>query len=66
MNERQQYPLALYLANDRRDREFRAAARERNVPSQPRFPVRRFVGQSVVRFGQRLAGEANLKPVRSR
>ena len=66
MNERQQYPLDLYLANDRRDREFRAAARERSVPGQPRSSVRRFVGQSVVRFGQRLAGEANLKPVRSR
>ena len=66
MNMRQQYPLDLYLANDRREREFRAVARERSVPSQPRFAVRRVVGQSVVRFGERLAGEANLRPVRSR
>ena len=67
MNEQQQsYPLALYLANDRREREFRAAARERSVAHQPQSSVRQFVGQSVVRFGERLAGEANLKPVRSR
>jgi hypothetical protein len=65
MNE-QQYPVALYLAYDRREREFRAAARERSVPSQPRSSIRHVVGQSVVRFGERLAGVVNLNPVRSR
>jgi hypothetical protein len=66
MNEKQMYPLALYLANDRRNRELRAAERARRVPSQARPSVRQTVGQSFVRFGTRLAGEPNLKPVRSR
>jgi hypothetical protein len=66
MNEKQLFPMALYLANDRREREVHAAARERSVPRRPRPSIRQSVGQSLVRFGVRLAGEPNLKPVRSR
>jgi hypothetical protein len=66
MNEKQLYPLALYLANDRREREFRDAERQRSVARQPRASARWFVGRSVVRLGERLAGESVLKPVRSR
>ena len=32
MNNPQIYPLALYLANDAREREIRAAERSRRVP----------------------------------
>jgi hypothetical protein len=66
MENRQLYPLALYLANAARERERRAAADERRVPRQPRPSVRRSVGQSLVRFGERLAGEAHLEPARFR
>jgi len=66
MNEKQLFPLALYLANDRREREFQANERERSVARQRRLSVRRSVGQSIVRFGERLAGEAYRAPVRSR
>ena len=66
MNEKQLFPLALYLANDSRERERRAAASARRAPRAPRATVRQSVGQSFVRFGQRLAGEPNLKPIRSR
>jgi len=57
MNNRPLYPLALYLANDARDREMRDAARARRVPNQPHRSVRQAVGQSLVRMGERLAGE---------
>ena len=66
MNEKQLYPLVLYLANDRRERELRAIARERSVARPVRPSARQLVGQSVVRLGERLSGEPNLKPVRSR
>jgi hypothetical protein len=66
MNEKHLFPLALYLANDRREREFRANDRERSVPRQPRPSVRRSVGQSIVRFGERLAGDPYLEPARFR
>jgi len=66
MNNRPLYPLALYLANDAREREMRAAERARRVPSQPRQSVRRSVGRSIVRIGVRLAGEPTLGLARSR
>ena len=66
MNQKQLCLPDLYLANDRRQREYRALELERSVPRQPRMPVRQSVGQSVVRFGERVSGEPNLKPVRSR
>jgi hypothetical protein len=66
MNEKQLCLPDLYLANDRREREFRAVELERSVPRQPRSSVRQAVGQSFVRFGARVAGEPNLKPARSR
>jgi hypothetical protein len=66
MNEKQLFPLALYLANESRERERRAAASARRIPSQPRPSIRWAVGQSFVRLGERLAGETPFEPVRSR
>ena len=66
MNNRPLYPLALYLANDAREREIRAAERSRRVPVQPRQSVRQNVGRSIVRIGARLAGEPSLELARFR
>ncbi len=66
MNQKQLFPLALFLAYEKREREFREAAEARRVSRPARASVRRSVGRSFVRFGQRLAGEPSLKPVRSR
>ncbi|HKG20129.1 MAG TPA: hypothetical protein VKB00_10350 [Candidatus Limnocylindrales bacterium] len=66
MENRSIYPLALYLANDARDREMRDADRARRVPSQPRRSIRQAVGQSLVRVGARLAGEPSLELARFR
>jgi hypothetical protein len=66
MNQKQLFPMALYLANERREREVREAARERSVPRRPRPSFRWSVGQSLVRVGERLAGEAHLEPARFR
>jgi len=66
MHEKQLALPDLYLAYDRREREFRAMELERSVPSQSRGSVRQSVGQSVVRFGVRVSGEPSMKPVRSR
>ena len=66
MNNRPIYPLALYLANDAREREMRAAERARMAPSQPRQSVRQSVGRSIVRIGARLAGEPSLELARFR
>ena len=66
MNNRRLYPLALYLANDAREREIRAAERARLVPVQPRESVRRGVGRSIVKVGARLAGEPSLELARFR
>ena len=65
MNQKQLALPDLYLAYDRREREFRAAELERSVP-RPDRSVRQSVGQSFVRFGVRVAGEPNLRPARSR
>jgi hypothetical protein len=66
MENRSLYPLALYLANDAREREINAAARARRVTRTPRRSVRQAVGQSLVNVGARLAGEAPLELARSR
>jgi hypothetical protein len=68
MENKSLFPLALYLVNDAHEREIRAAAVARLVARQPRpqRSVRRSVGQSLVRFGQRLAGEAFPETARSR
>jgi hypothetical protein len=66
MENRSIYPLALYLANDARDREMRDADRARRVLSQPRRSIRQAVGQSLVRVGARLAGEPSLELARFR
>ena len=66
MENKTLYPLALYLANDAREREIDAAARARRVARQPRRSVRQAVGQSLVNVGARLAGEAPLELARSR
>ena len=66
MENRQLNPLALYLANDAREREFKAAARARLVARVPRRSVRQAVGRSLVNVGARLAGDAPLELARSR
>jgi hypothetical protein len=66
MENRSLFPLALYLVNERREREYRAAARSRLVARQPRRSLRLAVGQSLVRVGERLVGEPNLGLARSR
>ena len=66
MQNRPVYPLALFLANEARERDIRAAARERLVPRQPRRSVRQAVGRSLVRVGERLAGEPNFELARLR
>ena len=66
MENRPLFPLALYLANAARDRELHAAAQARLAPRQPHRSVRRVVGQSLVRAGERLAGEPSLELARLR
>jgi len=66
MNDKSFFPLALFLANAARDRDLRVAADERRARRKPRASARRFVGQLIVRFGERLAGEPTLKPARFR
>ena len=66
MENRPLYPLALYLANEARDRDRRDAARARLVPRRPRRSIRQSIGQSLVRLGERLAGEASFEPARFR
>jgi hypothetical protein len=66
MNNRPIYPLALFLANEAREREIRAAEQARRAPAQPRQSVRRNVGRSIVRIGERLAGEPSLELARFR
>ena len=66
MNNRPLYPLALYLANDARQREIPAAERSRRVGAQPRQSVRQNVGRSIIRIGARLAGEPSLELARFR
>ena len=66
MENRPLFPLALYLANEAREREMREAARARRVPRRPRRSVRLAVGQSLVRVGERLAGEPSYGLARSR
>ena len=67
MTNRQIYPLALYLANDAREREIRAAEQSRRAAvQQPRQSVRQNIGRSIVRIGARLAGEPSLELARFR
>ena len=66
MENRRLFPLALYLVNDAREREFRAAARARQVARRPRRSVRQAVGQSLVRAGERLAGDQSFELARLR
>ena len=66
MENKTLYPLALYLANDAREREFKAAARARLVTRVPRRSVRQAVGRSLVNVGARLAGDTQLELARSR
>jgi hypothetical protein len=66
MQELNRYPLVLYLVNEARRREIRAAALARQVPARPRNSLRRSVGHSIVRLGERLAGEPSFELARSR
>ena len=66
MEEQRLYPLALYLATAAREDDLRAAANARRVRRQPRRSFRLAVGQSLVRVGERLAGEQSLELARFR
>ena len=66
MEEQRLYPLALYLANAAREDDLRAAADARRVARRPRRSFRLAVGQSLVRVGERLAGEQSLELARFR
>jgi hypothetical protein len=55
----------LRLAKERRYDEFRQAADARRF-ARPSQPLRRSVGQSLVRIGERLAGEQSLELARFR
>jgi hypothetical protein len=60
------YPLVLYLVNEARSREIRDAALARQIPSRPQRQLRRSIGHSIVRLGQRLAGEPSFELARFR
>jgi hypothetical protein len=66
MNSYAEYQL--WLAKERREDEYRvaAAARQFARPASQPNRFRRFAGQSIVRVGERLAGEPNLGLARSR
>ena len=66
MEEQRLYPLALYLAHAAREDDLRAAANARRVRRQARRSLRLAVGQSLVRVGERLAGEQSLELARFR
>jgi hypothetical protein len=55
----------LRLVKERHEQEFREAAEARRF-ARPSQPIRRAVGQSIVRIGARLAGEPGLGLARSR
>ena len=55
----------LRLVNERHEEEFRQAA-EARLFARPSQSIRQAVGQSIVKIGERLAGEPSLKLARSR
>ncbi len=55
----------LRLAKERRNDEMKQAENARRF-ARPSKPLRRSVGQSIVRFGERLAGEPSLELARFR
>ena len=58
--------LSLWLIQGRRDEEIREAAMARLIaPRRPR-PIRRALGHSMIKIGQRLAAENSLSAARSR
>jgi hypothetical protein len=63
MNSYAKYQLR--LAKERRDDEFREAAEARRFAG-PSKPLRRSLGQSIVRIGERLAGEPSMELARFR
>jgi len=58
--------LSLWLIQGRRDEEIREAAMARLIaPRRPR-PIRRALGHSMIKIGERLAAENSLSAARSR
>ena len=55
----------LELVKERRAQEIRQAAEARRF-ARPAQPIRRSVGRSIVRIGQRLAGEPSFELARFR
>ena len=66
MSNRPLYPMALFLANDARDREIRAAAQTRLIQRPTSQSVHQSISRYIVKFGARLAGEPSLELARFR
>jgi hypothetical protein len=67
MQEKARY--SVWIANQIRRREMAEAAwvRSARQTSQPRpQPIRRAIGRSIIRIGERVAAEPSFRPARSR
>ena len=53
----------LWLANDRAERLRRDAANDR-LAAAMQTPIRRSIGNSIIRIGELVAAEPNLRPAR--
>ena len=58
--------LSLWLIQARHDEEIRSAAQARLLPHRRRQPIRRALGHSIIRIGERLAAENSLSAARAR
>ncbi|TMG24130.1 MAG: hypothetical protein E6H96_07670 [Chloroflexi bacterium] len=58
--------LSLWLIQGRRNEEIRAAAMARLIESRRPRPIRRALGRSMIKIGERLAAENSLSAARSR
>ena len=60
----QQFP-SYELAQEAREREIRAAAREREFRRRPQRSARQAIGQSIIKIGEAVAAEPGFTPARS-
>jgi len=66
----EQARISVWIAKEIRRWQMAEASRARSARSArvpaPRQPIRRAVGRSIVRIGERVAAEPSFKPARSR
>ena len=64
----EQARISVWIAREIRRWEIADAARARRAreAAAPRQPIRRVVGRSIVRIGERVAAEPSFRPARSR